>query len=72
MGCFGSKSAETKTEKGRVLKRPVWASEYPMTKAELQVFVSESFWTPDQFWSDKLFTAAKTGGVLGYSSTLWW
>ena len=37
MGCFGSKSAETKSEKGRALRRPVWNSEYPMTRSELQV-----------------------------------
>ena len=38
MGCFGSKSADTKAEKGRALRRPVWVSEYPMTRAELQVW----------------------------------
>ena len=43
MGCFGSKSAETKAEKGRALRRPVWTSEYPMTRSELQVLVTQRF-----------------------------
>ena len=40
MGCFGSKSAEAKSERGRAFRRPVWSSEYPMTRAELQVTVT--------------------------------
>lgn len=54
MGCFGSKSAETKAEKGRALRRPVWASEYPMTKSELQR-KREEFWdTAPHYGGDRV------------------
>ncbi|KAL3155617.1 hypothetical protein ABBQ38_010870 [Trebouxia sp. C0009 RCD-2024] len=54
MGCFGSKSAETKAEKGRALRRPVWASEYPMTKSELQQ-KREEFWdTAPHYGGDRV------------------
>lgn len=54
MGCFGSKSAETKSERGRALRRPVWSSEYPMTRAELQA-KREEFWdTAPHYGGDKV------------------
>ncbi|DBA76254.1 hypothetical protein WJX77_001976 [Trebouxia sp. C0004] len=55
MGCFGSKSAEkTKAEKGRALRRPVWNSEYPMTRDELQQ-KREEFWdTAPHYGGDRV------------------
>lgn len=54
MGCFGSKSAETKSEKGRALRRPVWNSEYPMTRSELQQ-KREEFWdTAPHYGGDRV------------------
>ena len=83
MGCFGSKSAETKSEKGRALRRPVWNSEYPMTRSELQVHIEscralyqqDSFaqlpfplqQKREEFWD----TAPHYGGDRGMFHAVW-